>query len=523
MGATVIISSEKLFSSGPLELLTNDGGRFAAATLVPGLYSVKVTLAGFMPSIEKHIQVTGERTTVLEIVLGSALSSFDKLRRQPDQQLPGDEWTWVLRSDSATRSVLRWQDGEVLVGQASPDVQPHVDHARLEFTSGSEHPGSVSNLADSPATAFAYEMRIGPRSKLLMAGQFSYEGTSPAGGLAAEWVPSGELGTGPVTTMVVRESRIGPTGPLFRGLRLSHDNQLALGDHLHIRYGAEAVAAGFSTATMAIHPRAEVAWKLAPSWQALLMVSTRPWNDSPSSRDELQSALNSLDAFPTLLLRNNRPVLTNDFHEELGLEHEIDSKSDVSAAVFHDRSSHMAVFGRGHAAGGDYLQDFFSDVFAYDAGATGSMGTRVAYRRKLTDNLETTLVYAYAGALAPGEEGPNQTLRAELTTRYRQSVAGRVSTRIPRLGTKVTTSYKWIGGSVVSPVDAFGESIYHIDPYLSMEVRQPLPSFIPGHVVAIADVGNLLAQGYVPIATSDGHVVLVPTYRFFRGGLSIQF
>ena len=39
----------------------------------------------------------------------------------------------------------------------------------------------------------------------------------------------------------------------------------------------------------------------------------------------------------------------------------------------------------------------------------------------------------------------------------------------------------------------------------------------------MADVGNLLAQGYVPLTTKDGNVVLVPSYRYFRGGLSLQF
>jgi len=47
MGATVSISAENLLSFAPTELLTNDRGRFSTATLAPGMYSVKVTLAGF--------------------------------------------------------------------------------------------------------------------------------------------------------------------------------------------------------------------------------------------------------------------------------------------------------------------------------------------------------------------------------------------------------------------------------------------------------------------------------------------
>jgi hypothetical protein len=76
---------------------------------------------------------------------------------------------------------------------------------------------------------------------------------------------------------------------------------------------------------------------------------------------------------------------------------------------------------------------------------------------------------------------------------------------------------------VVSQQDAYGQSTYHLDPYFSLQLRQKLPSFIPGHAEILADAGNIFAQGYVTLATNDGQVVLVPTYRFFRGGVSFQF
>jgi hypothetical protein len=80
-----------------------------------------------------------------------------------------------------------------------------------------------------------------------------------------------------------------------------------------------------------------------------------------------------------------------------------------------------------------------------------------------------------------------------------------------------------VKGQVVSPVDTYGESLYHLDPYLSLGIRQPLPSFIPGHPEILAECGNLFSQGYVSLSTPDGQVVLVPTYRYLRGGLSFQF
>jgi carboxypeptidase family protein len=526
MGATVTVSSEQMFSASLVELLTNDRGRFSAESLPAGSYSIKVTLAGFLPAIEQHIQINSQHTTLLEIVMGSVFSSLEKLRRPADQPVASDEWVWVLRSSSATRPVLRWQDGDVVLDgpQAQVEiVQKRSNHGRLDLTSGADHPGSVSNLADSPGTAFAYDMEVGSHGQLLMAGQFSYEGDSPSGGFVTEWLPSGELGVGSVTSIVVRESRLGPDGPTFRGFRMSHDNQFGVGNRIAFRYGSDYVMAGLVGTTMSVRPRGQVALQLSSSWQASALVAASPWQDPDGSSSALQSAMNSLDAFPTMLLRNGRPVLESGLHEEIALEHALTSKASLTASVSHDRSSHTALFGRGTVSGPDFLQDYFSALFAYDGGNSSSLGARAVYQQKFNDNLSATLIYAYAAALAPTEGYSDADLRDDLSTRYRHSVAARVSTTIPRFGTKVSTSYKWISGETVSRQDAFGESLYHVDPFLSMEIRQSLPCFFPGHMEAVADFGNLFAQGYVPLSTGDGRMVLVPSYRYFRGGLSFQF
>jgi Carboxypeptidase regulatory-like domain len=524
MGATVIVCSEQLFGSTSIKLLTNDRGRFSTSILPVGMYSITVTLAGFLPAVEKHIEVDGDHAALMQIVLGSVLSSFEKLRRPDDEQVSADDWTWVLRTSAATRSVFRWQDVPDMTADNSDGAEMQQAHARVEVTSGGDHPGSVSDVADYPGTAFAYGVGVGAKGQVLMAGQFSYEDEASSAGLAGEWLPSGEEGVGPVTTILVRESRISPTGPTFRGLRLSHDDELSLGDRVSIRYGAEFLMAGFNGTTTALRPRAEVAVQIASGWRASLIGATRPWQNDLSSGSTLESAVDTLDALPTLLIRDGRPVFENGLHEEVALNHTLGKRADVTAAVFHDLSSHTAVIGRGGAADGpDFLQDYFSEAFAYDGGSSNSTGARVAYHEKLSSNLDTTIIYAYAGALAPNGDTTAASLRNELDTRYRHSVAGRVSATLPRWGTKLSASYKWLSGPTVSALDPYGESVYQVDPYLSMQIRQPLPNVFPCHMEVQADVGNLLAQGYVPIATGDGTIMLIPSYRFFKGGLSLQF
>jgi len=54
-------------------------------------------------------------------------------------------------------------------------------------------------------------------------------------------------------------------------------------------------------------------------------------------------------------------------------------------------------------------------------------------------------------------------------------------------------------------------------------VRQPLPRWALGRWEAIAECDNLFAQGYVSVGSRDGQVTLLPAFRTFRGGLSVQF
>jgi hypothetical protein len=531
MGAAVVLLSEDGRSVAPIQLHTNDRGVFSSDHVRPGFYSMRVTLAGFLPALERHIHIETNLTTLLRVELDSVFSSLDRLRRQSGQTTETDDWAWVLRTSSATRPVLRYADGEVAdtssATQAEAPGQKHGAHGRLELTSGARRPGSVSNIVDAPATAFAYEQRVGRRQRLIFAGDASFENSTSAG-LATIWLPSDEPG-GPQTTLVLRRTQMGGSGPVFRGLRMDHSRQLTLGDRITFRYGAEFLLVGLGRSTSSMRPRGELTVHVARAWQASLTVAPRPFsslNDNLNNPPEaLQSALLALDAFPAVFLRDGRAVLENGWHDELALEHQLGRHASVVASLFRDRSRHTAVFGRGSVASPDFFQDSFSRAFAYDGGESNAWGTRVAYRQKFSADWEAVAIYAWAGALAPEALLPAAVdLRSSMTTRQRHSFAARVSGRVPRVGTSFSASYKWISGPTASRQDPFGEALYLMDPHLNLRLRQPLPSFfLPGKVEALADFRNLLAQGYVPIYTHEGQLLLVPSFRSFRGGFSFQF
>jgi hypothetical protein len=530
LGASVEVIPEASGNLSAVSFLTDTQGIFRGDRLVPGLYSVRVTLAGFLPTLEKHVRITANLTTVVRIELESMFSSLEQLRRQPSTApMETDDWKWVLRSASVTRPVLDWIDQDSVAGaNQTPEGRSAQPRMKVEFTDGARRPGSVSNLASSPTTAYAYDQKLGGASRLILAGQMSYEDEAGAGGIATIWLPSGSLGAGPYTALVLRESRLGPFGPTFRGVRADQGGSLGLGDRAVLRYGAEYVLVGLGTAASSIRPRFELDTRVSELWSVSLVFASQPGapgvlEPAEEENGSLTAALNELDAFPALLWRGGHPTLEGGNHEELAAERKVGANGKFQVAAFHDDERHVAVFGRGSdLPAGDYFQDYFSNGFAYDGGSSSSWGGRLALREKLDHDVELTAAYAFAGTLTPGD-ATNGALRDALRTATRHSLGASISSKIPHMGTRLNAGYKWVGGVSVSRLDSYGESLFQLDPYLHVSVRQLLPKFGPGRWEAIADCNNLMAQGYVPLSSRDGRLVLVPAFRTFRGGLSLQF
>ncbi len=532
MGASVELVSEAVGVAATRSFLTNTQGMFRGDKLAPGFYTVRVTLAGFLPTLEKHIRVTSNLTTVVRIELETMFSSLDQLRRMPSSTTAqGDDWKWVLRSASTTRPVLEWVDHDTLSASTvtNDSGRPRAPRMRMEFTDGARRPSSASSVDSSPATAVAYDQKLGGTSRMILAGQVSYDADAPAGGIATVWLPTGTLGAGPHTALVLREAKLGPEGPTFRGVRFDQGGALALGDRTVLQYGGEYVLVGLGAAASSLRPRAELNVRLNDEWSTAFIFASMPNGPGPLEANDAQpggalaAALNELDAFPALLWRQGHPVLQNGLHEEISAERKVGTRGTFQVAGFHDDNRHVAVFGRGSdLPTADYFQDYFSTGFAYDGGSSSSWGTRLAFREKLDGDVELTAVYSFGGALTPSDDADGL-LRDVLRTAQRHSLGASISAKVPRLGTKVQAGYKWVNGVTVSSVDSYGESLFRMDPYLHVIFRQPLPRFALGRWEAIADCNNLLAQGYVSTSSRDGRVVLVPAFRTFRGGLSVQF
>jgi hypothetical protein len=404
LGANVEVLSELPGVLAARHFLTNTDGVFRGENLAPGVYTVRVTLAGFLPVLERHVKIASNLTTVVRIELESMFASIEQLRRPPvNGAAEAEDWKWVLRSSSGLRPILQWHEEETDTTSAVVlDTVSARPLARIEVTGGARRPGSISNVTGAPGTEFAYDQRIDNSNHIVFAGQVSYDGDAPAGGLAAVWLPTGSLEKGPQSTLALREARIGPDGPIFRGVRLDQSGSLTFGDRYLLRVGGEYDLVGLRSSAWSLKPRLSWETKVSPNWYVDLVYASLPpgasTNNNPvaeltgtESTNVLSSAMNQLDAFPALLWRAGKPVLENGMHEELAVERRLGPHSLVQVAGFHDDNSHVALFVKGYdLPAAEYFQDFYSKGFAYDGGSSVSWGARCAagkgHRRSGADN-----------------------------------------------------------------------------------------------------------------------------------------
>src|ERR1700686_2523635 len=104
---------------------------------------------------------------------------------------------------------------------------------------------------------------------------------APAGSIATVWLPTGSLGAGPHTALVLREAKLGPDGQTFRGVRIDQGGALALGDRAILSYGGEYVLVGLGAAASSLRPRAKLNVRLTDDWSSALIFASMPNGPAP--------------------------------------------------------------------------------------------------------------------------------------------------------------------------------------------------------------------------------------------------
>ena len=524
MGALVEVLGSAFHT---VRLFTDEKGFYSASGILPGIYDLKVSAPSFLPSLRERVGLRPGSTATVNITLSTLFDviQFGSTRDAKDE----DDWKWVLRS-SANRPALRIFNGTPAVAASDRYNINHDLTGTLSFVAGSDASGYGSN--GDMSAVFRVERPLLSSGTLAISGNIGYgDDSTPAGVVRASYTHRMSNGSNPEVGLAVRRFA-SPNGALpnssLQAVQLTTGDDLNFANVVRLKFGSELETIQFmGQVSSAFQPYGSAEIHLSPDMLLEYAYSTSAPNMSPSGFSPLLPAeLN--EPGPRMSIVQFSSGQERVHHHEVSVSRRA-GKTNVQVAIFADRVANPALIGVGQftAADGNVLADPNSGTFTYRGSNLDTHGMRMVLERKIASDLKATLDYEFGGVLDIAD-GDNSLENAynDMVVKNRQSVAAKVAGKLPRTKTQWAASYRWVNGEALTPVDMFNSSPGQADPYLNLFIRQPIPGtgFLPGHMEAVIDLSNLLAQGYVPMLGQDGRTVyLVQSARAVRGGLAFSF
>jgi len=546
MGAVVQLynRNDKLIEKA----LTAANGDFMFASLLPDIYSLKVTVASFVPAIRRHILVQPGMQSVLAVNLASVLSSVELLytTRNPGV-LMSDDWRWTLRSTMTTRPVMRLVPGTDI---SDPNKADHIVTAMFSDTRGlvklssGETSNPFSSVGDQPdlGTTFALATSLFGRNQVQVAGNFGYGLSSdvPAAGFRTSFTPAG--GEGPRIKLTVQQvglptrGLIGVNAPPLRTMSVTLLERLEISDGIQLDYGGSLDSVTYLDRLNYISPFARITARIGPGTLDIGYSSGAPPVDLLNAREvdgSLQADVAALSLLPRVSMRGGRAMVQRSENTEIGYRMQI-GKRTYSVGAYHEFVRNGALT---MAAGdglyfdsGDLLPELSSRSSVFNIGNYTRSGFTASATQTFGDNFSATVAAGRGGVLTTSGQELRTEDPAELRSLIRRSqrlwARGIVSAQLPAVGTRVVASYEWSDARALTPGHVFLTQKIYPETGLNFRIRQPLPGWggLPGRLEATAELRNLLEQGYLPVSTPNGRqLVLSNNPRGIRGGLAFIF
>jgi hypothetical protein len=544
MGATVTVYNRQDRQVG--KVLSDQNGQFRVAGLIPSLYSLRVTLASFVPAVRKDIAVEAGRLRLLHVSLNTLFSSIQlDYPNIENGSFISDDWKWVLRSAPDVRPVMRFREDPAGAGQDPPVTLFADTRGILRFSAGDGVVADAASEADL-GTAFALETSLYGNSLLQLSGNFGYGSQTGVPVAAFRTSYSRELAGGrPVVSVTMRQlylpERMGPVMagtdagiPILRTLSTSVDNRTQVADNVSVQYGSQVDTVSFVDHLTYLSPYARLSWAVDNATDVEVAYSSgnaRPeMGDTGADDAELRQNLSTLGMFPRLSLADDHTRLQRGEECEVAVARKMRSRA-VRLSAYREVLSDAAiamVTPLGFYMAGNIVPDLFSNSSVFNAGNFDMTGLDAAFTQNLGQHVNASVSYGNEGALTawPGELESNSPdeLRSMLHAGRRQAVTARLAATVPHTGTHLIASYQIALGDArwVMAGNPYSMQPLRSLPGMNLGLRQPIPG-LGKRVEATAELRNILAQGYLGINTSSGRLLLVDNPRSVRGGLAFIF
>src|SRR4051812_39271314 len=183
MGAVV----EVIAPSGAVSkrVYSDDTGRYEVGDIIPGMYSVRVSAAAFLPSLRENVRLTRGTHLLVNVTLNTLFEAIALLPQRRNTAQEDDDWKWTARS-VGNRPILRVLDDghSVVVSNSDHPADRHLQ-AHVMFVAGSEAAG-FGSAADA-TTSFTVEHSMFSSGTVSLRGNVGYGNGQPGGVLRATY------------------------------------------------------------------------------------------------------------------------------------------------------------------------------------------------------------------------------------------------------------------------------------------------------------------------------------------------
>ncbi len=529
-------------------------GRFRFDSLAPDSYTVRVWSSSFLPANRQNVPVRAGMESMLSVQLASFFSSIELVSTLP---APGglvtDEWKWVLRSNPGLRPVLRVTPSLDSLASMKSDPVPagwHKTRGVIQLSGGessSDQTGSSSDLG----TAFALATSVFGTRELQFSGNVGYAAASgnPATAFRTRYMSQNPASLTPDVEFTVRQFGIRQRGgqglldgpgaaqelPTLRSYSIKLQDRQEIGDRMRLNYGMLMEAVAFVDHLNVLSPFAKLDYDVTKKSGAEIAFSAGApgvdFNSNPETPSQVES-LAGLNLFPRVSLSEGRARMQHATNYEAGYHVSLGSTT-FRGSVYRERMFHQAFVLAGDTSvlsTKDILPDMASSSSIFNFGNFTSSGYLVSATQPLGSQWSASAMFGSGGALRPDSTAAivsdANSLRERMRIGQTKWASARISGSIPGAATHFSMAYIWTPAGRLIPTHAFLTQDMQTGLGFNFQIRQPLPVIngLGGRFEMTAEVRNLLAQGYLPVPSSDGRsMLLVPFPRSLRGGLSFIF
>ncbi len=528
-------------------IATDFGGNFSFDDLVPDVYNIRVSLANFVPAIRDRVPVRIGMRSLLDVNLSRMFSSIHLVSTVPTPGgLMSDNWKWTLRADSSLRPILRFLPSGATAPKSDDGATEKTavfsdSRGLLKISASDGSQAGTTGEADL-GTQFAFATSLFGTNNVQLSGNVGYAGTSGAPAASIRTSYSHQFaGVTPTVAVTMRQLYVGGAGegmasqlPPLRTLAISFSDKTEIGDSLTFEYGSGIDMVSFVDHLHYFSPYAKLTYDLDHGSIDATYSSgnARPelGINSADKNADLQRDLASLSVMPRVTLAGGRAKVQRGDDYEVGFNQRFGSREYRFSAYGESVGNSTLTIANPELSNftGDLLPDLFSSSALFNAGRFTAMGYTARMTQDLGDNYK---VSASVGSIGVMEVSPSvavrtaEDLRRAIGTSNRFAATMRASGTVRQSGTRFVAEYQWANYRSAMPGPQFSTESTRPAPGLNILLRQPVP--FPGvawRIEASAELRNLLAQGYLPLALVGGQqLLLVNTPRSVRGGLAFVF